>query len=160
MTIWLYIRRLGFLIFGITIVIAIITGAILGLVSSYPAIRLRGDYLAITLLAFGEIIRIIGINHTDLVGGTLGVSIPDVLSFVPNEYRFLVISFMLLGFAGIVYLLVSRFTNAPVGRLLRAMKHDEVAVQSLGRDTTQIKIKILMFGGMIGAGRVTVRIIC
>ncbi len=143
--------ELGFLIFGITIVIAIITGAILGLVSSYPAIRLRGDYLAITLLAFGEIIRIIGINHTDLVGGTLGVSIPDVLSFVPNEYRFLVISFMLLGFAGIVYLLVSRFTNAPVGRLLRAMKHDEVAVQSLGRDTTQIKIKILMFGGMIGA---------
>lgn len=143
--------ELGFLVFGVTVVIALAAGALLGLVSSYPAIRLRGDYLAITLLAFGEIIRIIGINHTDLVGGTLGVSIPDVLSFVPNEFRFLIISIILLGFAGVVYLLVSRFTNAPVGRLMRAMRDDEVAIQALGRNTRQIKIKILMVGGMIGA---------
>ena len=143
--------ELGFLVFGITVAVAMIAGAVLGLVSSYPAIRLRGDYLAITLLAFGEIIRIVGVNHTDLVGGTLGVTVPDVLSFVPNEFRFLAISFVLLAFAGIVYLIVSRFTHAPVGRMMRAMRDDEVAVESLGRDTARIKIKVMMLGGMIGA---------
>ncbi len=142
---------LGFLVFGVTVAIAMVAGALLGLVASYPAIRLRGDYLAITLLAFGEIIRIVGVNYPDLVGGTLGVTVPDMLSFVPNEFRFLAISFVLLGFAGAVYLFVSKFTSAPVGRLMRAMRDDEIAVEALGRDTTRIKTKVLMLGGMIGA---------
>ena len=143
--------EVGFLVFGVTLVLAIIVGMILGLVSSYPAIRLRGDYLAITLLAFGELIRIVGINYADLVGGTLGISVPDVLSFVPNELRFVIASFVLLGFAGVVFLLVSRFTNSPVGRLLRAVRDDETAVMSLGRDIPRVKIKTLMLGGMIAA---------
>ncbi len=140
-----------FLVFGLTVVIAIVVGAILGFFSSYPAIRLRGDYLAIVLLAFGEIIRIVGINQEEIVGGTLGVSVPNLLAFVPNEFRFLAFSLMLLGFAGVVYLLVSRLTGSPVGRLLRAMRDDEVAIRTLGRDTTRIKIKTLMIAGMIGA---------
>lgn len=143
--------EIGFLVFGITIIIAMIVGAILGLVSSYPAIRLRGDYLAIVLLAFGEIIRIVGINQEEIVGGTLGVTVPDVLSFVPDEFRFLAFSLLLLGFAGVVYCMVSKFTNSPVGRLLRAVRDDEIAAQSLGRNVTQIKIKTLMIAGMIGA---------
>ena len=52
---------------------------------------------------------------------------------------------------GLVYFFVSRLTNSPVGRLLRSMRDDEVALQSLGRDTTQIKIKTLMIAGCIGA---------
>ena len=143
--------EVGFLVLGVTIIIAMIVGIILGVISSYPAIRLRGDYLAITLLAFGEIIRIIGINYTELVGGTLGVSVPDVLSFAPNEYRFVIASFILLGIAGVVFALVSKFTHSPVGRLLRAIRDDEVSAQSLGREPTRIKIKTLMFAGMIAA---------
>ena len=132
-------------------VIAMGVGAGLGLASSYSAIRLRGDYLAITLLAFGELIRIIGINYTPLVGGTLGVSVPDMLSFVSEDLRFVVASLVLLGIAGIVYLLVVRFTKSPVGRVLRATRDDEVALRFLGRDTTRIRIKALIFAGMIGA---------
>lgn len=138
-------------VFAITLVVAIAVGGLLGLVSAYPAIRLRGDYLAITLLAFGEIIRIIGINHTPLVGGTLGISIPDMLSFVPNEYRFLTASFVLLAFAGVAYLLVARFTKSPVGRLLRATRDDDLALQTLGRDPVKIKFKVMMLAGMLGA---------
>lgn len=142
---------MGLLVFGIAVAAAMGTGAVLGAVSSYPAIRLRDDYLAITLLAFGEIIRVIGMNYEGLVGGTLGIGVPDFASFVPDEYRFLLYSLVLLGFAGAVFLLVSRFTASPVGRLLRATRDDETALQSLGRDTGQIKIKTLMVAGMIGA---------
>ena len=138
-------------VFAITLVVAIAVGGLLGLVSAYPAIRLRGDYLAITLLAFGEIIRIVGINHTPLVGGTLGISIPDMLSFVPNEYRFLTASLVLLAFAGVAYLLVARFTKSPVGRLLRATRDDDLALQTLGRDPVKIKFKVMMLAGMLGA---------
>ncbi len=143
--------EIGFLIFGITLVVAMIVGAVLGLVSSYPAIRLRGDYLAITLLAFGEIIRVVGINYAELAGGTLGVSVPDILSFVPDQIRFVVASFALLAFALVVFLLVCKITNSPMGRLLRAIRDDETAIVALGRNTTNIKIKTLMIGGMIGA---------
>jgi len=63
---------IGFVVFFLTLGIAAGVGGGIGLLTSYPAIRLRGDYLAITLLAFGESIRIIGNNFTPLVGGTLG----------------------------------------------------------------------------------------
>ncbi len=139
------------LVFGATVAIAMAVGTVLGAVSAYPAIRLRGDYLAITLLAFGEIIRIVGMNHEGLVGGTLGVAVPDFASFVADEYRFLAYSLFLLGVAITVYCVVHRFTGSPVGRLLRAVRDDETALQSLGRDTVQIKIKTLMLAGLIGA---------
>ena len=138
-------------VFAITLVVAVIVGGLLGLASAYPAVRLRGDYLAITLLGFGEIIRIIGINYTPLVGGTLGVSVPDMLSFVPNEYRFLTASLVLLAFAGVVYLLVSRFTKSPVGRMLRATRDDDLALQTLGRDPVRTKFKVMMLAGMLAA---------
>jgi len=143
--------EIAFVVFGVTLLVAMLVGAGMGWLSSYPAIRLRGDYLAMTLLGFGEMIRIVGINHTPLVGGTLGVSVPDLLSFLPNEWRFFAASIILLGFAGIVYFFVSKFTGSPVGRLLRATRDDEVALQALGRDTTKIKIKVLMIAGALGA---------
>lgn len=138
-------------VFAVTLIVAVAVGGLLGLASAYPAIRLRGDYLAITLLGFGEIIRIVGINHTPLVGGTLGISIPDMLAFMPNEYRFLTASFVLLAFAGVIYLLVARFTKSPVGRLLRATRDDDLALQTLGRDPVKVKFKVMMLAGMLGA---------
>jgi len=142
---------LGIAVYLLAGAVAVGVGAILGLVSAYPAIRLRGDYLAITLLAFGEVIRIIGINYTPIAGGTLGISIPDVLSFASEDTRFMLGSLVLGGIAAAVYFVVHRFTASPVGRLLRATRDDETALQSLGRDTTRIRIKILVLGGMIGA---------
>lgn len=143
--------EIAFGVLAITVAVAIGVGGVLGLASAYPAIRLRGDYLAITLLGFGEVIRIIGINYSPLVGGTLGVSVPDVLSFLPNEFRFFTASLILLAFAGLVYLLVSRFTKSPVGRLLRSTRDDDLALNTLGRDPVKIKFKVMMLAGMLGA---------
>ena len=79
--------------------IAAIIGSIMGLVSSYPGIRLRGDYLAIVLLALGEGIRIIGNNYAPLVGGSIGVHIPDPLSFLAGDLRFPIATIALGGIA-------------------------------------------------------------
>ena len=70
---------------------------------------------------------------------------------MPNEFRFLTASFVLLAFAGVIYLLVARFTKSPVGRLLRATRDDDLALQTLGRDPVKVKFKVMMLAGMLGA---------
>jgi len=142
---------IGFVVFFLTLGIAAGVGGGIGLLTSYPAIRLRGDYLAITLLAFGESIRIIGNNFTPLVGGTLGVQIPDPLSFLPNELRFPVATLGLVLIAIVVFVYSEKMIRSPLGRMLRAVRDNEVAAESLGKNTTQIRIKIIMVSAALAA---------
>jgi len=142
---------IGFVVFFLTLGIAAGVGGGVGLLTSYPAIRLRGDYLAITLLAFGESIRIIGNNFTPLVGGTLGVQIPDPLSFLPNELRFPVATLGLVLIAIAVFVYSEKMIRSPLGRMLRAVRDNEVAAESLGKNTTQIRIKIIMVSAALAA---------
>ena len=142
---------IGFAVFFLTLVIAALVGGGLGLVTSYPAIRLRGDYLAITLLALAEGMRIIGINYTPLAGGTLGVQVPDPLSFLPGELRFPAATIGLVIIAVIVVVYSDRMIRSPLGRMLRAVRDNEVAAESLGKDTTRIRIKTIMFAAALAA---------
>jgi branched-chain amino acid transport system permease protein len=142
---------IGFVVFFLTLGIAAGVGGGVGLLTSYPAIRLRGDYLAVTLLAFGESIRIIGNNFTPLVGGTLGVQVPDPLSFLPNELRFPVATLGLVLIAIAVYVYSEKMIRSPLGRMLRAVRDNEVAAESLGKNTTQIRIKIIMVSAALAA---------
>jgi len=141
----------GFAVFFLTLGIAAGVGVGIGLLTSYPAIRLRGDYLAITLLAFGESIRIIGNNFTPIVGGTLGVQVPDPLSFLPGELRFPVATVGLLLIAFVIFLYSEKLIRSPLGRMLRAVRDNEVAAESLGKNTTQIRIKIIMVSAGLAA---------
>ena len=141
----------GFAVFFLTLGIAAGVGGGIGLLTSYPAIRLRGDYLAITLLAFGESIRIIGNNFTPIVGGTLGVQVPDPLSFLPGELRFPVATVGLLLIAFVIFLYSEKLIRSPLGRMLRAVRDNEVAAESLGKNTTQIRIKIIMVSAGLAA---------
>jgi len=142
---------IGFAVFFLTLGVAAAVGGGLGLVTSYPAIRLRGDYLAITLLAFGESIRIIGNNFTPLVGGTLGVQIPDPLSFLPNEIRFPVATLGMVLIAIVVFVYSEKMIRSPLGRLLRAVRDNEVAAESLGKNSKQIRIKIIIVSAALAA---------
>ena len=141
----------GFVVFFLTLGIAAGVGGGLGLLTSFPAIRLRGDYLAITLLAFGESIRIIGNNFTPLVGGTLGVQVPDPLSFLPDDIRFPIATLGMVLIAIAVYVYSERLIRSPLGRLLRAVRDNEVAAESLGKNTTQIRIKVIMISAALAA---------
>ena len=142
---------LGFAIFAVTLVAAALVGGALGVATSYPALRLRGDYLAITLLAFGESIRIIGNNFPPLVGGTLGVQVPDPLSFVPDEFRFPVASLILIVMAAIAYIYCEMTIRSPLGRSLRAVRDNEMASESLGKDTGRMRIKTIMVASALAA---------
>ncbi|QLH06605.1 branched-chain amino acid ABC transporter permease [Nitrosopumilus ureiphilus] len=142
---------IGFVVFFLTLGIAAGVGGGIGLLTSYPAIRLRGDYLAITLLAFGESIRIIGNNYTPLVGGTLGVQVPDPLSFLPNELRFPIATIGLVAIAAVIYVYSERMIRSPLGRMLRAVRDNEVAAEALGKNSMQIRIKVIMISAALAA---------
>jgi len=142
---------IGFAVFFLTLGIAAAVGGGLGLLTSYPAIRLRGDYLAITLLAFGESIRIVGNNFTPLVGGTLGVQIPDPLSFLPDEIRFPVATLGLVLIAITIFVYSERMIRSPLGRLLRAVRDNEVAAESIGKNAKHIRIKVIIVSAALAA---------
>lgn len=140
-------------IFVFTIAIAALVGAILGFIASYPAIRLREDYLSITLLAMGEAIQVIGYNYTPLIGGTLGVRIPNTFLWVKNfgleSYN--VLGIIIICVSIIIFFYLERLVRTPLGRMLRAIRDNEDAAESLGKDITRIRMKTIMVASLIGA---------
>ncbi len=142
---------IGFVVFFLTLGIAAAVGGGVGLLTAYPIRRLRGDYLAITLLAFGESIRIIGNNYTPLVGGTLGVQVPDPLSFLPDELRFPAATIGLVAIAAVVYAYSEKMIRSPLGRMLRAVRDNEMAAQALGKNSTHVRIKIIIVSAALAA---------
>ena len=149
---WLVLNAgLGFIIFIFTLALAALVGGALGAATAYPAIRLRGDHLAITLLAFGESIRIIGNNFPPLVGGTLGVQVPDPLGFLPDEMRFPTATLLLIIMAAIVYIYCEFTVRSPLGRSLRAVRDNEIAAESLGKNTNRMRIKTIIVSSALAA---------
>jgi branched-chain amino acid transport system permease protein len=116
-----------------------------------PSAKLSEDYLAITLLAISEVAFLFSYYNTDLIGGYYGVSVPDVLAFVPGEYR-------LMGFAGVAigaaigsYILVEKLLNSPYGRVLRAMRENEAVAEAYGKNVMRLRIKTVAVGSSIAA---------
>ena len=141
---------LALLILILSLILAMAAGAGLGLIAACPAIRLRAEYLAITFLAIGEVILVIGYNYPELVGGTLGVSIPDTFTWA-GELRFPAVTVFMLSIAVIVFLYVQKLTNSPLGRLLRAVRDNEDAALALGKDVTRIRMKTIMLSSALAA---------
>ncbi len=129
----------------LTCAIAMTAGAFIGYLASYPAIRLREDYLAITLLAVAEVIKSIGYNCQCIAGGTLGLQVPDPFAFA-GKYRYEVATLTLVLALIIVYLVYDRMLNSPLGRVLRAIRDDSDAALALGKDIAKYRMKILVIG--------------
>lgn len=111
-------------------------GAIFGFIVSYSSIRLRGDYLAIITLAFGEIIKYI-IQNLEFLGGAAGLNgIPDVVNFT-NVYFIVVVSSTLM-----IMILISQ-----KGRLLLSIRENEIAAENMGVNINKYKI----YGFMLSA---------
>ena len=145
-----------------------------GIILGFPVLRLRGDYLAIVTLAFGEIIRIILLNWYEFTGGPNGISgIPKptffgmefsrgddgVAAFLGIEYstihRFIYLYYIIFILAIVTNLVTIRLRRLPVGRAWEALREDEIACRSLGINTTSTKLTAFaigaMFGGFAGA---------
>jgi len=140
-----------------------------GMILGFPVLRLRGDYLAIVTLAFGEIIRLVLINWTDFTGGGAGIaSIPRATFFgVPfnaNEdgfahlfglefnpmHRIIFLYFVILALALLTAFVTVRLRKLPVGRAWEALREDEIACRSLGINTTSTKLSAFATGAMFG----------
>jgi branched-chain amino acid transport system permease protein len=137
-------------LFFITLVIAAIVGAVLGFLASYPAIRLREEHFAMTLLAMGEAIRIIGRNYEPLVGGPYGVRVPDPFRWA-GEFRYTVSALLILGISLVVLFYLEISVRTPLGRMLRAVRDNEDVAESLGKDVTRIRMKTIIIASVIAA---------
>jgi len=141
----------GFLIFIITIIIAALVGIAVGFLSSYTLVRLKDDYLAVVLLGLGELVRIIGMNYKPIVGGTLGVQMPDPLAWLPGYLRFPIATVGLIVFAILCYIYAEKLVRSPLGRRLRAIRDNDIASSSLGKNIKMDRIKILLIASAMGA---------
>jgi branched-chain amino acid transport system permease protein len=114
-----------------SLILAATAGAIIGWLTSRPAIRLKEAYLGISLLAFGDILMFVGINYTPIVGGTTPVSVPDPFAWVWGPFRsvaYAVVTALLMIF---VLFLVYRLTKSPFGRSLKMLRATSLVIGSM-----------------------------
>ncbi len=160
--------------FWMCLPIAGIAAALWGITLGFPVLRLRGDYLAIVTLAFGEIVRIVLLNWTKVTNGPNGISgIPKptffglpftaagpvtFAGFFNLKYDplqgIIFLYYVILLLAFITNLVTLRLRRLPIGRAWEAMREDEIACRSLGINTTVTKLTAFatgaLFGGLAG----------
>jgi branched-chain amino acid transport system permease protein len=145
--------------------------ACFGLMVGFPVLRLRGDYLAIVTLGFGQIVRVILVNWTDLTGGPNGISGIERPSFFGLPFaasvegrttfaQFFAIAFspaqriyflyyVMLAMVIAAALFVWWIRRLPLGRAFEALREDETACVSLGLNPTAIKLSAFALGAAI-----------
>ena len=160
--------------FWVCLPLAGILAAFWGVLLGFPVLRLRGDYLAIVTLAFGEIIRLILLNWQKVTGGPNGMTgiprpsffgIPLTntedglaaklgIAFSPT-HRVVFLFYLILALALLTNWVTIRLRRLPIGRAWEALREDEVACRALGINTTKTKLTAFatgaMFGGFAGA---------
>ena len=153
--------------------IAGVLAATFGMMLGFPVLRLRGDYLAIVTLGFGEIIRIVLLNWYDVTGGPNGLSDIPRPSFFGFEFdrtpaegttafhqlfgiefdslhRIIFLYYLILALALITNFVVLRLRKMPIGRAWEALREDEIACKALGINPTNTKLTAFALGAMFG----------
>jgi branched-chain amino acid transport system permease protein len=159
--------------FWMCLPLAGVFAASFGILLGYPVLRLRGDYLAIVTLGFGEIIRIVLVNWVDLSGGPNGITgVPrptlfgleftkrikeDGVGFheyfgldYSGQYRIIFLYFIILGIALLTNFFVLRMRKLPLGRAWEALREDEIACRALGINPVNTKLSAFALGAMFG----------
>ncbi|ASY64020.1 Branched-chain amino acid transport system permease protein LivM [Sinorhizobium sojae CCBAU 05684] len=155
--------------FWVLLPVAGILAALWGVILGFPVLRLRGDYLAIVTLAFGEIIRLVLINWTEVTKGTFGVSgIAKATLFgikfdaskdgfaalfdlpMSSAYYKIFLFYLILALALLTAYVTIRLRRMPIGRAWEALREDEIACRSLGINTVTTKLTAFATGAMFG----------
>jgi branched-chain amino acid transport system permease protein len=161
--------------FWVLLPLAGILAAFWGVILGFPVLRLRGDYLAIVTLAFGEIIRLVLINWKAVTEGTFGISgiakaslfgiyqfdatntgFAASFGLAPSSaYYKIFLYYLALALVLLIGFVTIRLRRLPIGRAWEALREDEIACRSLGINTTTTKLTAFsigaMFGGFAGA---------
>jgi branched-chain amino acid transport system permease protein len=155
--------------FWICLPLAGMLAAFWGILLGFPVLRLRGDYLAIVTLAFGEIIRMVLVNWVAFTGGGAGIaSIPKItfftLRFADQPGGFddffhldysplhgkMFLYYVILCLALVTNFVSMRLRRLPIGRAWEALREDEIACRSLGINTTNTKLTAFALGAFFG----------
>jgi branched-chain amino acid transport system permease protein len=155
--------------FWLCLPLAGILAALWGMILGFPVLRLRGDYLAIVTLAFGEIIRLILINWVAFSGGYAGIaSIPRItffglsmrdepgnfadffhIDYSPIHVK-IFLYYLILCLAFLTNFVTLRLRRLPIGRAWEALREDEIACRSLGINTRNTKLTAFALGAFFG----------
>jgi branched-chain amino acid transport system permease protein len=138
-----------------SVAMAMVSAAFFGALVALTTLRLKEDFLAIATLGFSEVLRLFLINESWLTGGANGVTdIPRPLQgfFLPNDLSYLL---MLAGVVTLLFLLLERFRRSPYGRMLRAIREDEIVAATAGKNVFRSKVQAFSLGaamaGLAGA---------
>ncbi|NJM54982.1 MAG: high-affinity branched-chain amino acid ABC transporter permease LivM [Verrucomicrobiae bacterium] len=162
--------------FWICLPLAAVLASFAGVLLAFPVLRLRGDYLAIVTLAFGEMIRLVLVNWNSLTNGYAGLNAPRItffgipfasrtgettfaevfgLSLSPTILRAIFLYYVILALALLTAWVTIRLRRMPIGRAWEALREDEIACRALGLNTVTIKLSAFAIGaafaGMAGA---------
>jgi len=132
--------------------ISALLGGLAGILLGIPVLRLRGDYLAIVTLGFGEIIRVVINNADTLTNGPKGITRidkPDIFGLVLGTPG--AIYWLLLVVTLIVAVLVWRLEKSIIGKAWAAIREDQDAARGVGIDTVRVKLAAFSISAMIGA---------
>jgi branched-chain amino acid transport system permease protein len=159
--------------FWVCLPLAGLFAATFGVLLGFPVLRLRGDYLAIVTLGFGEIIRIVLLNWYNVTGGPNGlpnIPRPSFFGFpfdrspeegatafhqlfgleFSSQHRIIFLYFLILVLALITNYVVLRLRRLPIGRAWEALREDEIACKALGINPTNTKLTAFALGAMFG----------
>lgn len=133
-----------------TIVAATLIAAAASVALSAPVLRLRGDYLALVTLGFGEVVRFSLTNLEEITGGTQGLKpiYPEWATggkAIPYQLWY----FVTLAFLIVIYLLLRNLERSRIGRAWVALREDELAASCMGLNTARLKLAALAIGGGI-----------
>jgi len=133
-------------------------GILFGILLGFPVLRLRGDYLAIVTLGFGEIIRLVLENWNAFSFGPSGIANIPRPDFFGMEFSLksatVYMYFLMIGLTLFTIFFVNRLQNSRIGRAWIALREDEIACQAMGIDKTKTKLTAFALGatwaGMVG----------
>jgi branched-chain amino acid transport system permease protein len=149
----------------LTLPASVLVSGVMGYLITRPILHLRGDYLCIVTIAFGEVVRLALVNNIfGITGGANGLSRiarPALFGFVlraPIYHYYLVLFFLVL-----TLFVIQRLQNSRLGRAWMYVREDDIAAEAMGIDTTRVKLLAFVIGsawaglaGWLYAGKLTV----
>ena len=124
--------------FYLSMLVGVLIAGVIAVIVGFPTLRLKGDYLAIATLGVAEIIRIAIVNGGELTNGAAGLT--DILQYTswPVVYAFVVV----------IAILMLNFLRSSIGHEVISVREDEIAAESMGVNTTKIKVMTFAFAAM------------
>jgi len=138
--------------FLINMIFGAVAAGSLGVIVAFPSLRIHDDYFVIATFGFQMIVYSVLNNWVDFTRGPLGIpGIPMASLFgfaFDNHWKFLILPAL---FAALTYGFVNKLVDSPYGRVLKAIREDEIFAQSLGKNVNSYKIQVFVIGGALAS---------